>query len=498
VLVDGRWLWQDANRAASMTLVTWRRRESHIGPPDSTTEGPGRRPASVRQELGDTDSPTTNTLARVAAAGALVLALVVVAIVVLGGGSTYTLNANFENASGLVTGDNVLIGPAAVGTVSSIGLSRNGQAIVGLSLHGNVGPLHQGTVARIYADSLSGIASKYVELEPGPGAAPQIPDGGAIDVSHTYAGVNIDEVFDTFDPLTRAGLSGFIRGEAASLKGRGAAANRALQYLAPGLQSTSQVTAELTRDQPVFDALVVKGAQAMQALGSRSAQLSQLIANTSTATGAIASRSQALEQALTLLPGTLRRSTSTFAGLQTTLDSLDPLVAASKPAVRRLPQFLASLRTLVTASIPTVGALDGLIHNRSGTGDLTSLAAATPALERIAATAFPKMVQQFTDSTAQVAYLRNYTPDLVAALTNLGQAGAYYDANGHYVRTQPSLFAFGLNSSNQLTTQFPSQRYQGLQVVHNRCPGSASQASPDGSAPQSVPGCKTSDVPPGP
>ena len=37
-----------------------------------------------------------------------------------------------------------------------------------MSLNGGVGPLHQGTVARIYEDSLSGIASKYVELEPGP------------------------------------------------------------------------------------------------------------------------------------------------------------------------------------------------------------------------------------------------------------------------------------------------------------------------------------------
>jgi hypothetical protein len=66
------------------------------------------------------------------------------------------------------------------------------------------------------------------------------------------------------------------------------------------------------------------------------------------------------------------------------------------------------------------------------------------------------------------------------------------------VRTQPALFPFALNGSNQLTTQFPSQRYQGLQVVHNRCPGSAVQPTPDGSAPESVPGCATTSVPPGP
>ncbi len=435
---------------------------------------------------------------RIAASTALITALVLVALVVLGGGGSYTLHADFQDAGGLVSGDQVLIGPAQAGTVSSIGLTSNGAAAITMSLDGGVVPLHQGTVARIYEDSLSGIASKYVELEPGSSSAPPISDGGVIGEGHTYSTVNLDELFDTFDPVTRAGLRGFIRGEAASLKGRGAEANRALEYLAPGLQSTSQVTAELTRDEPTFDQLVVQGAQAMQALASRSQQLSELISNTSTATGAIARQSQALQQALELFPSTLNRTTTTFAGLQTTLNSLDPLVAASKPAVRRLPEFLAQLRPLLNVAIPTVAELDDLIHNPSGNGDLTELADETPALERLAHTAFPHLVRQFNDSQQQLDYLRQYTPDVVAALTNLGQAGAYYDANGHYVRTQPALFAFAINGSNQLTTQFPSQRYQGLQVVHDRCPGSAVQPSPDGSAPQQVPGCKTTSVPPGP
>src|ERR1700729_374628 len=287
--------------------------ESHIGPHESTTGGPEGRPASVSEELAGGGTPRSSVAARVGAFGALALALIVVGVLILGGGSSYSLNADFQNASGLVKGDNVLIGPAAVGTINSISLTRNGNARIGMSLRGGVGPLHRGTVARIFEDSLSGIASRYVELEPGPIQAPTIDDGGLITSTHTYSEVNIDQLFDTFDPLTRAGLKGFIRGEAASLPGRGVEANQALKYLAPGLQTTSQLTAELTRDQPTFDALVVQGANALSALASRSQQLTQLIANTSTATGAIASQSQSLEQALTLLPPTLRRATTTFA-----------------------------------------------------------------------------------------------------------------------------------------------------------------------------------------
>ncbi|HXO07361.1 MAG TPA: MlaD family protein [Solirubrobacteraceae bacterium] len=429
---------------------------------------------------------------------ALFAAIVVIALIVLENGSSYTLHAEFQDASGLVTGDLVMIGPNKVGTVKSIGLTPSGAADVEISVNSDAGAMHEGTNALIHEDSLSGIASKYVALEPGPKSAPPIEDGGVITQAHTTSMVNLDELFDTLDPLTRLGLKQVIRGEAASLQNKGLLANRALEYLAPGLQSTSQVTAELTRDAPTFDGLLTNGAKAMQALASRSDQLTQLISNTSTATGAIARQSVALEQALTLLPPTLTRATHTFRGLQTTLNVLNPLVAASKPAVRQLPEFASKLHTLVNVSIPTIAELNALIHNPTGTGDLTQLALETPSLARIGAAAFPRLVQELNDSQPQLDYLRNYTPDVAGALTNLGQAGAYYDANGHYVRTQPSLFAFTLNNANQLTMQFPSQRYQGLHVARNRCPGSAVQPTPDGSAPQQVPGCVTSQVPPGP
>jgi phospholipid/cholesterol/gamma-HCH transport system substrate-binding protein len=87
---------------------------------------------------------------------------------------------------------------------------------------------------------------------------------------------------------------------------------------------------------------------------------------------------------------------------------------------------------------------------------------------------------------------------VVAALSNLGQTSAYYDANGHYARTQPAFFAFGLNQNNELVTKPPSERYQGLRTAFNRCPGGAMQPAPDGSAPWQVPGCELSSTPPGP
>jgi phospholipid/cholesterol/gamma-HCH transport system substrate-binding protein len=437
-------------------------------------------------------------IARVAAVAALIGAVVLVALIVLGSGSGYSLHADFQDAGGLVPGNVVMIGPAQVGSVQSIGLAPDGQAEVKFKVDSSVAPLHQGTVARIYENSLSGIANRYIVIEPGPDTAPKIPDGGTITSTHTYSFVSLDQLFDAVNGPTRTGLRNFIQGEAASIDGKVPQARKTLQYLAPALLSTSNVTQELTRDEPAFDSLLVDGAQALQTLNSRSQELTQLVANTNATTSAIASQSQALQQALTLLPPALNHSTRTFAGLRQTLDRLDPLVNASKPASRHLEEFAANLDTLTKESIPTVGALVDLIHNPSGGGDLTTLLEQMPSLARLASTAFPRLTKEMNQSQAQLDYLREFAPDVVAALSNLGQIGAYYDANGHYARTQPVFNAFGVDAANQLTTKPPSGRYDGFHVARRRCPGGAVQPAPDGSAPAAVPGCNPADTPPGP
>jgi phospholipid/cholesterol/gamma-HCH transport system substrate-binding protein len=437
-------------------------------------------------------------IARVAAVASLAVAIIVVVLVLLGGGTPYTLHADFQDAGGLVTGNDVLMGPGKVGSIQSVSLTPSGQAQITMSIDSSAAPLHEGTVARIYENSLSGVATRYIVLEPAPSDAPEIPNGGTIGEDHTYSFVSLDQVFDSLDPLTLAGLRGVIKGEAASIQGKSAQANKTLKYLAPGLASTSNLTAELDRNEPAFDGLLVQGAQTMQALASRAQQLSDLIEQANTTTGAVARQSVALQQALQLLPGTLSRSTATFAGLNSTLDALDPVVARSKIAARRLEPFAVSLNNLAKVAIPTVGALSDLIHNPGGTGDLTTLFLQTPKLAHLAATAFPNLIQAMNASQTQLDNLREYTPDVIAALADVGQASGYYDANGHYIRVQPTFFAFGTNGSNQLVAQSPADRYQGLQTARSRCPGGAVQPAPDGSSPVTVAGCQPGSTPPGP
>lgn len=444
------------------------------------------------------DPPRRDSAARVGAAGALALAAILAAVVLLTSGSNYHVRLLFTDASGLVTGNQVMIGPTNVGTVDSISLTRNGLAAIVIDLDAGAAPLYRGTVARINDNGLASIAGHYITLEPAPSSNPTIPSGGTISTRDTYPEVSLDQLFDTLNPLTRAGLRNVIRGGGASIAGRARAANRTLEYFAPALYSTSQVTGELASNEANFDALLVQGAKTMQALAGRSEQLTELVATADQATGAIAGQSTALSDALGLLPATLDRSTQTFSGLRRTLDTLQPVVTAARPATTHLAEVTKQLGRLASTSVPTVDALIALIHNPSGHGDLTTLLDSSPGLASLAGRVAPEVVSALSDSQPQLDYLLDYTPDVVAALTNVGQASAYYDADGHYTRTQPWFGAFGIDAANALTAQPPFDRYNGLKVVHGRCPGGAVQPSPDHSAPASAPGCTAASSPPGP
>ena len=267
-----------------------------------------------------------------------------VAFIVLTNQSSYTLHIPFQDASGLVPGNDVLIGPAHAGTVQSVGLTANGQADVVISLSGGAAPVHEGTVARIEDSGLAALAGNYVVLVPGPSGAPAIPSGGWLPAHDAYAEVSLDQLFDALEPADpRRDLE---RDQRVGRVDPGPSARRQPDPALPGSRRCTRRAASRRSwrsDEPAFDGLLVQGARAMQALAARSQELTALIANADVATGAIAQQSRALQTALALLPQTLTRSTDTFTGLRATLDTLDPVVAAAIPATRRLTPFAQQL-----------------------------------------------------------------------------------------------------------------------------------------------------------
>ena len=277
-------------------------------------------------------------IGRVVAVSAVALAVVVVAVILLSSGSTYQVRAVFQDASQIVSGDQVEVAGNSVGSVSKIALTPSGQAQLTLSINdSNYTPLHQGTEATVRLASLSGIANRYVDLRLGPATGPKIPNNGVIANTYTTSAVDIDQLFNTLNPPTLKGLQNLIQGTASQYAGKGKEVQAAWQYLNPAVASSSTLFQELDRhDGGDFTSFVVKSSKLLGTIAARQADLTALVKNLGTTTGALASQKTALAQSIQRLPGFMALADTTFVNLRNSLDALTPLGNASKPVAPKL------------------------------------------------------------------------------------------------------------------------------------------------------------------
>ena len=242
-------------------------------------------------------------------------------------------------------------------------------------------------------------------------------------------------------------------------------------------------------------------------LAAKGPTLTNLVTNANISLGAIGDENESLAEALQYLPQTLRRGSTTFVNLRTTLNSVDQLVAASKPATKNLAPFLADLEPLLTQADPTLTNLALTVSKPGADNDFTSLMQNAPALSTGAQKSFPASITAINDSLPTLSYARPYAPELVGLLRDFGQSTSNYDANGHYARATPAFGAFNYNGSSldYLGDNRDAWEQNGPTIVP-RCPGAATQAPPDGSAPWQAPlypsttaliGCNPAIVPPG-
>jgi phospholipid/cholesterol/gamma-HCH transport system substrate-binding protein len=393
-------------------------------------------------------------LSRIAAIAALVLiAIAIIVLLLSSGGNSNHYRLLFETGGQLVKGNQVLIGGAPVGSVDDVSLTDDGQAQVDISVDR---PLHEGTSAVIRATSLSGIANRYVSLQPGPDNAPELGQDATISQVDTTAPVDLDQLFNTLRGPERQALRNIIQGSATVYAGKGPEANQTYKYLSPSLVATDRLLRELDRDEGTLTNFLVNGASVVSAVAQRRADLSALTQNANEALGAIASENRSFDQALVALPPALRQANTTFHNLRPALDDLDPLINATRQSTKTLAPFLRQLHPLLTRSVPVFRDLNRAVNLKGKSNDLADATGDLAALQQRAADAVPITVKAMQDSQPTLQFLRPYTPDLTSGIAHLNQVAGYYDANGHYVRVQPAgMGVFGLSGGPTTFTYTP-------------------------------------------
>ena len=255
------------------------------------------------------------------------------------------------------------VGGRRIGSVRKIALTDDNQAEITISVQDGYAPLHEGTTALIRATSLSGIANRYIALTPGPNSNPKLSEGATLGTDKTTSIVDLDQLFNTLDPKTRASLQQFIQGNATWYDNRGVAGQRGDEVLQPGAERLAPAGQRGRRQPADAQRLPAQRGQDDRARWPSAAATSRTSSPTPTRPRRrSATRTRRSTRRCALLPGTLRKANTTFVNLRATLDDLDVLVAASKPATKDLARFLSQLRPLVQEARPTIADLNTLVH----------------------------------------------------------------------------------------------------------------------------------------
>jgi phospholipid/cholesterol/gamma-HCH transport system substrate-binding protein len=423
------------------------------------------------------------------AGAAIVLALIALLIVFATRDSTYRYRFVFENAGQLVKGDIVRVGGTEAGQVTGIELTSDGRAEVTVTVLESFAPFHEGTTATIRAQSLIGIANRYVDVHPGPNFRPELEDGAAVEADNTTSIVELDQLFNALDPPTRRGLQGIFDGFADWYSGKEAEANASARYFAPSIVAIRNLVREVNRDSRTFEEFLVETADAMDALASRRGELTELVGNAGATARALSSDTGSLTRALEELPPALRQGSDTFVALRPALDDMERFVVESGPASRVLPRFMREFRPFAQRSAVTFQQLSVLFDSEGKGNDLYDIMRDMPPLARLADRALPRARRSLRESTPIFSFARPYVPDLTAWLKDFGMAMAPYDANGHYARAMAVFDAYDFVNDAQggrLEPKAPAQRGSSPYLSTGnlrRCPGAAAPPPADGSAP---------------
>jgi phospholipid/cholesterol/gamma-HCH transport system substrate-binding protein len=444
---------------------------------------------------------------RVAAIGAVVLAIVIVAFLLFRGGGGYKVTAEFQNAAQLVKGNQVMIGGTPVGSVGEIKITDDGEAEVELTVEDDYKPLPTETEAVIRQASQSGIANRYVELQLPPNnkrSGKKIDDGGKIPIAKTTTAVELDQLFNTLDPGTRDSVEAFFKNSATFYRGKEELQREAFRYLNPALSTSSRLFNELNRDSPLLANFLKDSEKLVTALAEKRDDLSALVGNANRTFRALSNERAALGEAIGRLPDFMRTSNTVFVNLRAALDDVDPLVNASKPVARKLQPFLNELRPLARDARPTIRDLSNVLLKKGADNDLLNLQTTLPPLASAALDtkerrpdfgggpvsvgevpgSFPETVDALDDAAPIIAAGRPYTPELIGWFDDFSTSGPN-DAAGGFSRAQVVFNVQNIAAAvpELIPIETRDQVFGQLAKTgqFRRCPGASEEAAPDGS-----------------
>jgi phospholipid/cholesterol/gamma-HCH transport system substrate-binding protein len=323
----------------------------------------------------------------------------------------YRFHVQFTSGTQLAQEADVRISGVSVGKVKTITPNKKtGRSDVVVELQSRYAPIPRNSKAILRQKTLLG--ETYVELTPGNRRAGSIPENGTLPFGQVSPGVQLDQIYRTFDPRTRAAFQDWMGQLAVASAGRGRDISDAIGNLAPFAQDTNQLLEILDEQAPSVRNLISNTGVVFDALSQRDDQLRNLITSSNRVFATTASRDQALKAAFVALPTFEKESKTTLARLTRFSNNANPVVTALRPAARQLSPTLQSLASLAPD-------LKSLFRNLDPA--ITASKRGLPALERFTDELHP-LLGEFDPVLSQLNpildFTGNYKDELRAFFAN--------------------------------------------------------------------------------
>jgi len=400
-------------------------------------------------------------------AGVVVVAAVVAAIILIAGGASsngYVVRAIFDNGSFMVSGEQVRVAGANVGTIKSVSVSLPGEptaeedgqfkdvpgkAIIELEISNpSFQDFRQDASCEIRPQSL--IGEKYVNCRPtlprAPGQKPppelrQIPAGepGAgqylLPLGRNSTSVDPDLIND-IQSLPYAQRFRLIFNElGAGLAGRGEDLEAAIKQANPTLRDIDKIFGELTEQKNQLAQLAADSQEILEPLTREKQHVVGFLAHSGEAAEASAEHGSELEASLQKLPRFLVEFRQTMSNLKEFSDAGTPLLEELGVAA---PSLTEATQTLTPFSKATTVALKSL--GKAGEESGPVFAKATPVVKKAGKLAKSGVVP--TNELAKLFVSLQQTKGwqrLTELIYNSAASVNGFDKYGHYGRALVTL-----------------------------------------------------------
>ncbi len=306
----------------------------------------------------------------------------------------YQIKIPFREATQLAEQSDVRISGVNVGKVGNIALAPDRkEALATVDIDDKYAPLPKSTRAILRTKTLLG--ETYIELTPGSNGGPQLADGGTLPPVNVAQSVQLDEIFRTFNPQTRAAFQEWMQEAAVAINGQGQSLSYALGEFEPTFTDLDRIFRVLDTQRVAIGQLFRNGATTFRALRGREGQLADLIRASDAVFRTTAQRDRDIEALFRAFPTFQDESRLTLDRLRTFAVNTDPLMRQLVPAAEQLSPTLISIAKLAPES---KGLFEGLapVIARAPTG--------FPALRKIFRDEFPPLLR------ALDPFLRNLNP----------------------------------------------------------------------------------------